>query len=76
MIKRICLQESGFTERVYVDKEEMRLDLCSFHEPDWTGTEINSNGTEVDKDIFTLTFQEICEHGDWSYEKLLGEVTS
>jgi len=62
MIKRICLQESGFTERVYVDKEEMRLDLCSFHEPDWT---------EVDKDIFTLTFQEICKHGDWSYEKLL-----
>lgn len=65
MIKRICLQESGFAERVYVDKEEMRLDLCSFHEFDWTGTE----------DIFTLTFQEICDYGDWGYEEVK-EVTS
>ena len=54
MIKRICLQGSGFEEWVYLDKEEMRLGLCDLHEPDWTGTEIDSNGKEVEKDIFTL----------------------
>lgn len=69
-IKRIDLQESGFTEWVYADKEEMRIDLCLLHEPDWKGTEINSNGKEVNKDIFTLSFEEICEHGDWGYEEI------
>ena len=70
MIKGICLQGSGFTEHVYLDKEEMRFDLCDFHEPDWTGTEIDSNGKEVEKDIFTLTFEEICDYGDWGYQEL------
>ena len=69
-IKRIDLQGAGSTEWVYADKEEMRLNLCLFHEPDWTGTEINSNGKEVDKDIFTLSFEEICEYGGWSYEEV------
>jgi hypothetical protein len=70
MIKRICLQGSGFNEWVYLDKEDMRLGLCDLHEPDWTGTEIDSNGKEVEKDIFTLTFEEICEYGDWGYQEL------
>jgi hypothetical protein len=24
----------------------------------------------VEKDIFTLTFEEICEYGDWGYQEL------
>ena len=72
-IKRIDLQGTGFTEWVYADKEEMRFNLCSLHEADWTGTEINSNGKEVDIDIFTLSFEEICEYGDWGYEEVSEE---
>lgn len=57
-IKRIDLQ-GVYEDRIYPNKEAMRLELCDFHSIDWT---------DEDTDIFTLTFEEICSYGEWGYE--------
>jgi hypothetical protein len=72
MIKRICLQGSGFEEWVYLDKEDMRLGLCDLHEPDWTGTEIDSNGKELrTRDILYFNhLKKYANMGNWGYQEL------
>ena len=51
---------------VYKNREDLRQDLCSYHSIDW------QEGIEKDdKDyvnIYSLSLDEIMDHGEWHYE--------
>jgi hypothetical protein len=51
---------------VFNNLEELRLALCDFHSIDWQeNVDENDKGY---KNIYSLSLQEICDHGDWSFE--------
>lgn len=41
---------------------QVRSQLCSYHEIDWTGV----NDDDTPKDIDTLTLAEILDYGEWT----------
>jgi len=53
-------------ETVYNSLEELRLQLCDFHSVDWQ--ECLDENDPGYKDIYSLSLDEICSHGDWSYK--------
>lgn len=48
---------------VYNNLESLRDDLCSYHSIDWCS----------DDDIYSLTLEQIMDHGDWEYEEITDE---
>ena len=51
---------------VFKNLEDLRKDLCSYHTIDW------QEGIEKDDkdhiDIYSLSLEEIMEHGEWDYK--------
>ena len=61
-----CLDDT-----VFKNKEHMRLALCDYHSIDW---QEGMEKTDPDYiDIYTLTFDEICDHGDWDYKYITNQ---
>jgi|18_taG_2_1085343.scaffolds.fasta_scaffold12013_5 transcriptional regulator with XRE-family HTH domain len=58
-ILRIDLQ-NVFDDRVFVNKEDLRKQLISFHSVDWSG----------EGDINELTLEDLCDYGDWDYKEI------
>ena len=54
---------------VFKNLEDLRQQLCDYHSIDWEGVDKNNN----DIDIFTLTLEQIMDHGEWSYEWITEE---
>ena len=52
-------------DAVFKNLEDLREQLCDFHSIDW------QEGIDEDDedyiDIYSLTLEDIMEHGDWSY---------
>ena len=70
-VLRIDLQ-GAFKDMIFNSREELRLQLCDYHSSDWEGVDDNDN----DIDIFTLTLDEICDYGEWSYKIIDNEKES
>ena len=51
---------------VFKNKEHMRLALCDYHSIDWQEGLEETDPNYID--IFSLTFDEICNHGEWDYK--------
>lgn len=47
---------------VFNNLEELRLALRDFHSLEWNEDDDNN------KNIDSLSLQDLCDHGDWSYE--------
>lgn len=59
------------SDAIYKDLESLRLELCSYHSIDW------QEGIGPDDkdfiDIYSLSLEDIMEHGNWSYKKISDE---
>jgi|TARA_R100001463_G_scaffold26864_7_gene62577 hypothetical protein len=55
-------------DRVYKNLEDLKEQLCDFHSIDWQ-TGIDKDNKDY-IDIFSLTLEDIMDHGDWSYEMI------
>ena len=64
-VLRIDRQEV-LNNAVYKNLEDLRQGLCSYHSIDW------QEGIEEDDkdyiDIYSLSLEDIMEHGEWRYE--------
>ena len=57
--------------RVYKTLEDLRLQLCDYHSIDW---QLGIDKDDKDyTDIYSLTLEDIMDHGDWSYEMITDE---
>ena len=54
---------------VFDSKEDIRLQLCDFHSIDWEGL----NADDSERDINSLTLNEILDYGEWSIEEISDE---
>jgi hypothetical protein len=66
-MKVLRIDNQGISNNaVYKDLESLRKQLCDYHSIDW------QEGIEEDSedyiDIYSLSLEEILEHGDWSYQ--------
>lgn len=52
---------------VFNNLEELRLALRDFHSLEWNEDDDNN------KSIDSLSLQDLCDHGDWSYEIISDE---
>ena len=52
---------------VFNNLEELRLALRDFHSLEWNENDDNN------KSIDSLSLQDLCDHGDWSYEIISDE---
>lgn len=68
-ILRICRQ--GGDVRVFENKEELRKQLCNFHSIDWQEG-IDKNDKDY-IDVYSLSLDDIMEHGEWSYKEITDE---
>lgn len=55
---------------VFLCKEEIRKQLCDYHSIDYNGV----NEDDSEKDIFSLSLQDILEYGEWEIEEVKPEI--